>query len=864
MDYVLPNRKAFADAITRTFLKYRSATGAKKGELFPYQKLIRDYMMIETPYRGILLYHGLGSGKTCSSIAVAESLLTTKKVFVMLPASLEENYRGEIRKCGDELYRYDQHWIPRALDDTTQAEAKKLGISDQFLSRNRKFFVTVPGRESNFQSLDSVSKDLIAKQIEDIIDARFTFIRYNGLSNANIGKYVPEDGTNPYNDSVVIVDEVHNFISRIVNKSDIAYKLYNVLYHAKGCKIVALSGTPIINRPQEISFLMNLLRGPIERISVPFIPAGGWDEEKMTKALRSFPDVDTIEFNAVKKYILVTRNPPNFRSVFNEAGDRIAVQYMKDLPYIPVAQDWVRSIKSKFEIEAGGGELAADRATVEELEALPTKFEDFVVTFLDGLKIKNPLMFQRRIQGLVSYYKGADESVLPRRVDDDKMLEKVEMSNEQFLYYLEIRHTEMKMDSKKSLNDDLGTYRVPSRLACNFLIPPELRGLDTSDTVSEDATNEKANILAKIRTDPNRYLSKRALAVYSPKCLKMLQNVQESMGEPGKWRSQFVYSQYLSLEGLGVFSAVLDANGWQPYRILKKDNQWVEDPSMDSEKPAYAFFTGGSADQREYMRQIFNGSYADNFPASLKTSVESRGKKILCMLMASSSGAEGITLENVRHVHIMEPHWTPARHDQVIGRAIRINSHARLPPEERTVRVSFYLSVFKPEQASSTEYPNIVAVRKNDTELKRYEGGEPTEVFMSTDEYLYEKAYEKDRISKSVGVLLKQGAVDCEIHRKLHSRETPVLSCMRFDTSVVPEDMAFKPNWKSEDRDESYLRNLTKRRRHLQKVQIKNVVFYIDPESQEVFDGPAFDDNQRLLRVGKMTSPTQIKWITTA
>ena len=76
MDYVLPNRKAFADAITRTFLKYRGKTGANKGELFPYQKLIRDYMTIETPYRGILLYHGLGSGKTCSSIAVAESMLT--------------------------------------------------------------------------------------------------------------------------------------------------------------------------------------------------------------------------------------------------------------------------------------------------------------------------------------------------------------------------------------------------------------------------------------------------------------------------------------------------------------------------------------------------------------------------------------------------------------------------------------------------------------------------------------------------------------------------------------------------------------------------------------------------------------------
>ena len=104
--YVLPNRKAFADFITRTFLKYRKEgrgdaddkdedlciKGTNTMELLHYQKLIRDYMLIETPYRGILLYHGLGSGKTCSSIAVAVSFIETQRTFiVMTPASLKAN-----------------------------------------------------------------------------------------------------------------------------------------------------------------------------------------------------------------------------------------------------------------------------------------------------------------------------------------------------------------------------------------------------------------------------------------------------------------------------------------------------------------------------------------------------------------------------------------------------------------------------------------------------------------------------------------------------------------------------------------------------------------------------------------------------
>ena len=119
MPYVLPNRKAFADAITRIFLKYPRqpdqedkeidlclARGTNARELLPHQKIVRDYLLAETPYRGLLVYHGLGSGKTCSSIAVAESLLDTKKVFVLLPASLQDNYRGEIRKCGNPIYAY--------------------------------------------------------------------------------------------------------------------------------------------------------------------------------------------------------------------------------------------------------------------------------------------------------------------------------------------------------------------------------------------------------------------------------------------------------------------------------------------------------------------------------------------------------------------------------------------------------------------------------------------------------------------------------------------------------------------------------------------------------------------------------------
>ena len=135
--FVLPNRKAFADSIVRVFKKYRKdvdplsedadidlcqeRTGTGR-ELFPYQKLVRDYLLAETPYRGLLLYHGLGSGKTCTSIAVAESLLSKKKIYVLAPKSLIDNFKTELRICGDPFYKLENHWALVSIKEAKDRE----------------------------------------------------------------------------------------------------------------------------------------------------------------------------------------------------------------------------------------------------------------------------------------------------------------------------------------------------------------------------------------------------------------------------------------------------------------------------------------------------------------------------------------------------------------------------------------------------------------------------------------------------------------------------------------------------------------------------------------------------------------------
>ena len=72
----------------------------KEFHLLVHQQVVRDYLNLFSPYRGLLLYHGLGSGKTCSSIAIAEGMKSGKKIYVLTLASLKANFFEQLKEWG--------------------------------------------------------------------------------------------------------------------------------------------------------------------------------------------------------------------------------------------------------------------------------------------------------------------------------------------------------------------------------------------------------------------------------------------------------------------------------------------------------------------------------------------------------------------------------------------------------------------------------------------------------------------------------------------------------------------------------------------------------------------------------------------
>ena len=267
--YYMNNRKLFIQKLNTLFqpreLELRDTdevvscdnrSDSTEFALLSHQRIVRDYLNLYTPYRGLLLYHGLGSGKTCTSIAIAEGMKSNKQVFVLTPASLKMNFLSEMKKCGDDLYKKNQYWEFISIDGNSEYLAilsKALSLSTDFVRKNRGAWLVNINKESNYADLSSDNKTSVDLQLNEMIRAKYKDINYNGLNMNIINKLTENQTKNPFDNSVVIIDEAHNFVSRIVNKikqkSSISYILYDYLMKATDVRIVLLSGTPIINYP---------------------------------------------------------------------------------------------------------------------------------------------------------------------------------------------------------------------------------------------------------------------------------------------------------------------------------------------------------------------------------------------------------------------------------------------------------------------------------------------------------------------------------------------------------------------------------------------------------------------------------------
>jgi len=725
-NHIIPNQwvsqymKEFPEWINTTFLPYQVkeqiSKKSKKGEweYTSFQKFVRDYLSASSPYRGLLLYHGLGSGKTCTSITVAENLKLDKNVIVLSPASLRTNYITALRKdCGVTAY----------------------------------------------------------KDNEDALREKYSFISYNASNTIDQLKKIPS-----IDNHTIVIDEAHNLVSMIVSNSKKGPELYKMLMNARNLKIIALSGTPIINFPFEIAILCNILRGYIEvpTFFIKSLKNSGDLQWQMNILQEKTNDLENVNWvDTQQRYIYVYLNIQSHHPDFDETIQKI----LKNAAKFGVQIDYIETKKYS---------LYPDN--VDEFNSY------FIEETKDGDFLKNIELLKRRMIGLVSYYRGGKAIYYPR-MNPVKFVN-VPMSYYQYQVYKDVR--EMERDKEKSgimhkLFETGGDskskkfsslFRVFTRQFSNFVFPPEIerpfikkfladarkkklekkakKSNKAADALSElekenkrmteeNSLNKKdkeiiADAMGKLSKNRESYLQNKPdqLQRYSPKMAAMLENMNKSPG------LILVYSAFRSLEGIGIFALVLETNGWIRYDIESSNR-----PNKGEKR--FAIYSGEEDEEiREKLRAVYN-------------SPDNKYGEELMALLVTSAGAEGIDLKNIRQVQIMEPFWHDMRINQVVGRANRYLSHIELPEKDREVDVFRYMTVLSPEQA------------KEDPEKQ------------STDEYMYEIALKKLKLTEEIKKIMKESSVDCVLNAVDNEKD---IQC--FTYGVNASGLGYKANIKED------------------------------------------------------------------
>ena len=223
----------------------------KEFELSPHQRFVRNFLSFQTPYNSLLLFHGLGTGKTCSSILVCEEMRhfnkqmgIFKKIIIVAAPNVQDNFKLQLfdeRK----LKNIDGNWTMQSC------------TSNHFL------------KEVNPMNMAGFTKDKIIRQVKRIIQTSYHFMGYSKFSNY-IRKQVQKYENNSekkikalkkiFSGRLIVIDEVHNIRTAEEKSSkNIIKNLKSVVYHADNLKLLLLSATPMFNTYKEIIWLLNLM-----------------------------------------------------------------------------------------------------------------------------------------------------------------------------------------------------------------------------------------------------------------------------------------------------------------------------------------------------------------------------------------------------------------------------------------------------------------------------------------------------------------------------------------------------------------------------------------------------------------------------
>lgn len=669
------------------------------------QKFVSQFMSPNTPYNGMLLYHGVGVGKTCSAILAAESFLQLSpknKVYILAPPAIQPGFYRTI---------FDPSRIQFGKDDKPNSHEGCTG--NRYLELAQMLF------ERDKREVELRVNRLISKRYAIMGYVAFRNMVLNILSQIS-STLSPERKQQQkiillqraLSGSFFIVDEAHNLrdvsdsaedegdqADDVGDKSDasagkkLVPMLREVLKTCEGNKLMLMSATPMYNSYKEIVSLLNLLllvdksEDLLKESDIVFeLGANG---EQLSKASE-----DRI-IKVANGHVSFMRgeNPRAFPSRLDPNDSIRMTEWPENEP------NGSKKIVKEQKEDVLRLPLVKCALEGDSLEVIKSMTERLVASKGVGIRTIDTLL-------------QAGNCIFPGDGLDGRVG-----------------------------SEGFQTWFTGKAVASTF------EGTRLSTLPQYVPTDPEEDYTWMVASDD-------ALGKASPKFNQVLKTIRNATG------ISFVYSRFVE-NGAVIFCLLLEANGYTPWgrsaplfskgslqgrrqccKCEKKEEghpvfNSAQSESRENHKFSPAFYALLTASDVSTMEKQ-SLPLSPNNTAVINTArniMNKDGHKIK-VVVGSQVAGEGLDLRYIREVHILEGWFHLSKEEQIVGRGIRYCSHNALPRQKRNCTINLYANTFPKELNKET-----------------------------IDQYSYRTAMNKAVRVGNVSRALKRGAADCNLNR---------------------------------------------------------------------------------------------------
>jgi hypothetical protein len=695
------------------------------------QKFVSQFISPNTPYNGILLYHGVGVGKTCSAILAAEAFLQLSpknKVYILAPPAIQAGFYRTI---------FDSSRIVFGKDDQQNQHEGCTG--------NRYLELT--------QTLYEREKKDIELRVSRLINKRYAIMGYVAFRNmvrdikAQIASTLPARRKEEQNTILLqralsgcffIVDEAHNLRDAAEGAEDddddlgdrsdasagkkLTPMLREVLQKCEGNKLMLMTATPMYNSYKEIVSLLNLL---LYVDKTPRREPGDSDTDirlltdsdiVFEKKVVDGKEIEVLSASSERKLVAIANSHVSFMRGENpkafparlDPADEIRVQNWPTFSPNGTTELKVDEKSNALQLplvncELHGEPLAVIKAMTEKLIAAKGVGIRTIDTLLQAGNCIFPAMGEATGSG------EAMATSLEGRV-----------GSEGFQTWF----------STRAVGGTFEGTRLSSLPQYTPADPDESYGWMIA---SEDGLGQA-----------------------SPKFNRVINSIRTASG------ISFVYSRFVE-NGAVIFCLLLEANGYMPWgrsaplfskgpiqgpagkqccKCHRKQGEHTafvatEPETRDNHKFSQAYYTLLTAsDVNTVEKQSLPLSPNNVAVINAARNQENKDGYKIKVVVGSQVAGEGLDLRFIREIHILEGWFHLSKEEQIVGRGIRYCSHNALPKAKRNCTINLYVNTF------------------------------PEEINKETiDLYSYRTAMNKAVRVGNVSRALKRGAADCNLNR---------------------------------------------------------------------------------------------------